>query len=437
MTQGEAAVRAEPGPAGFSAPGSHRAAPPSRAALAELIAADALSEPGVVAVEGGPGVGKTAMVDLVAARLRGGGRLVVPVAGPSSHPLTPPVITNILLLASGIPAGGGDTPPDHLLRSLLAQPGLRDLVLLIDDADAMAPGTWRFLDLLLGLAQFGRTRLRLVLFGAPGRWPGPGTLHRLGSGRTATRVIEPLSPAEAAHDAAAAEQTGPMPHQARLDHIPDSADGGLAQLDAVLPRTAVRLRRRVWPAFAVAVPAVAAVVALAVLASRPTQAPAGAPPAAVASAEVAPTRAGSPRLPAVQPATPLPPAVQLPGAVASGKANAGAAALGLVLARVDAAGLAAAQRNTPAVQPLRAPSPAPVVSREPPQPAPDLAPVRGLLLVARPGDTLATLYSEVYRGRSAPPFADISAANPVPVRPGTLVVFPAPPGGWSRTDVEP
>lgn len=54
----------------------------------------------------------------------------------------------------------------------------------------------------------------------------------------------------------------------------------------------------------------------------------------------------------------------------------------------------------------------------------------GLLLVARQGDTLRRLYQKLYVGLKAPPFAEILAINPGPVRPGSLLVFPTPPGGW-------
>ena len=54
----------------------------------------------------------------------------------------------------------------------------------------------------------------------------------------------------------------------------------------------------------------------------------------------------------------------------------------------------------------------------------------GLVFKARAGDTLATLYNKLYRGGPMPPFGDVQAMNPGPIRPGTLVVFPEPPGGW-------
>ena len=67
----------------------------------------------------------------------------------------------------------------------------------------------------------------------------------------------------------------------------------------------------------------------------------------------------------------------------------------------------------------------------PPGPrVPDQAGGPGLLLVARPGDTLPSLYRQVYAGVRAPSYAEVVAANPGVVRPGTRLIFPTPPGGW-------
>jgi len=81
----------------------------------------------------------------------------------------------------------------------------------------------------------------------------------------------------------------------------------------------------------------------------------------------------------------------------------------------------------PATLPQPAPPPAPV-----PASLPNPAPVRpGLLLQARPGDTLESLYAQVYRGLTAPPLADVAALNPGPIKSGDVLTFPAPPEGWT------
>ena len=55
----------------------------------------------------------------------------------------------------------------------------------------------------------------------------------------------------------------------------------------------------------------------------------------------------------------------------------------------------------------------------------------GLLLVAQTGDTMSRLYSRIYHGLTPPPYSVVAAGNPTSVRPGTVLVFPAPPGGWA------
>ncbi len=62
---------------------------------------------------------------------------------------------------------------------------------------------------------------------------------------------------------------------------------------------------------------------------------------------------------------------------------------------------------------------------------PQMAPARhaSLLLMAGPDDTLSSLYAQVYRDTTPPPFAQVMTLNPV-VRSGVRLVFPAPPTGW-------
>ena len=57
------------------------------------------------------------------------------------------------------------------------------------------------------------------------------------------------------------------------------------------------------------------------------------------------------------------------------------------------------------------------------------APHASLLLLAGPADTLSSLYAQVYRGTTPPPYAQVMTLNPV-VRSGVRLVFPAPPAGW-------
>ena len=84
----------------------------------------------------------------------------------------------------------------------------------------------------------------------------------------------------------------------------------------------------------------------------------------------------------------------------------------------------------PAVPVAPAPMPqAPVMPA--PAPMPSQPAAASLLLIARPGDTLASLYAQVYRGAAPPPFAQVAALNPAVIGVGTRLVFPAPAAGWS------
>lgn len=58
----------------------------------------------------------------------------------------------------------------------------------------------------------------------------------------------------------------------------------------------------------------------------------------------------------------------------------------------------------------------------------------GLLIRAKPGETLQILYRRVYRGVTPPPFAEVAAKNPEPIRPGDILIFPAPANGWHTGD---
>jgi hypothetical protein len=87
----------------------------------------------------------------------------------------------------------------------------------------------------------------------------------------------------------------------------------------------------------------------------------------------------------------------------------------------------------PAALHLAAAIPAPVLVPSPIVPVEvQPASVPGLLLIVRGGDTLSTLYDQVYRGVVPPPFEAVAAANPKHVRPGDVLTFPPPPGGWKK-----
>jgi len=84
--------------------------------------------------------------------------------------------------------------------------------------------------------------------------------------------------------------------------------------------------------------------------------------------------------------------------------------------------------------PVPAPTP-PAAEAEPA--APDVEGGPGLLLEAKAGETLQTLYEQVYRGAKPPAFAAVAALNPQPVRPGDILTFPEPPTGWGALAGQP
>ncbi len=167
----------------------------------------------------------------------------------------------------------------------------------------------------------------------------------------------------------------------------------------------------------------------------PTQQPADVPPA-VSAAHSPETLAPK----TLAPEPPAPPAAAEPAAVPSPPASPAPAA-------------------TAASAPPPTPVPAPPASTVPPQPTgvpvavpagptpppaspppggigtagivPQMAPAphASLLLLAGPADTLSSLYAQVYRGTTPPPYAQVVTLNPV-VRSGVRLVFPAPPAGW-------
>lgn len=90
-------------------------------------------------------------------------------------------------------------------------------------------------------------------------------------------------------------------------------------------------------------------------------------------------------------------------------------------------------RPAPAAQSLGAAFPVPdLPSTRTAAAEPPAASVPGLLLIVRGGETLGDMYARVYRGVVPPPFEDVAAANPKHFRPGDVLTFPPPPGGWKK-----
>jgi hypothetical protein len=112
---------------------------------------------------------------------------------------------------------------------------------------------------------------------------------------------------------------------------------------------------------------------------------------------------------------------------------------------VSAVLAAAAPTPTAAVLPSATPPPVPAAlhlagaiptpdpaAREVAGSAPPPVSAPGMLLIVRGGETLGSLYRKVYQGVVPPPFEAVVAANPKQFRPGDVLTFPPPPGGWKK-----
>lgn len=151
----------------------------------------------------------------------------------------------------------------------------------------------------------------------------------------------------------------------------------------------------------------------------PTPAPgmeAAAPPGQEPAVVAVPGQAAAPAPSPSEPAPPQPPAqAAIPPAPDQGR-----------LASVPSLTVMAPFTAPSASEPVPAP---PSEEPEPQSPA-QASGAPGLVLVARAGDTMPNLYAKVYRGVRPPPYADVAAANRLPLRPGAIVVFPRPQDGW-------
>ncbi len=500
-------------PFGAPADPSEIFCPDSRAALIGWIVARMLDGQATIAVSGERGVGKTSLLPALADALRAGGLLVARLDG-AAH--TPTEVHGIIGQAAGIPADDL-REPQRLLGSLTAEGKLDRLVVLVDDAQSVPAATFRYLNLLAALFRLAAGRLRLVLFGHRGDWPGLAEpdLERLRTATLARETLQPLYDEEAAaylgHKLLlAGGSLDRIITGATLAALLEDAGGIPARLDALAWRVLVqsyRDRREPpapefpgdpdnplhgqvddghirTPLWATVMPAAVGLLTVALVAggivvllrgggpeddlNQPAPAPVAAlaPPAIVASSpEPAPSASrralampaetpqpAPPPVPAkpvpdtamaAAPAAPLPPQPEQPVRPQSSSVASASPPASPMTGATAVSGLP--QSPIPANRPV----PAPAVASTPPatapaNPAPDhaladaIARARGghgapgLAITAGPGDDLATLYARVYRHVALPPpYVAVVAANPVPIRTGSIVIFPEPPGGWS------
>ena len=342
--------------------------------VAEAVVGDVLAGLSITTVCGVPGAVRGSVFGAVANRLRIAGLRVAVLVASTDGGST--AVATTLLDAANVPGSvtqlmDGDAEVSTarlagLLSDALTRPGMRELVLLVDDADSLSANAYRLVSLLLRMSRDGTAKVRFVLFGSDAPWP---ELHRVRQNLWATYAL-------------------PAPDDIP-DDIPDDTPGGtppaVRNVGPSLATSRARRPRRGWLTGtawgAAGLSLVAACAGMAVLLNH----------GGVSDARPA----------LFNPSSALPPAAVPP----------------------------------PVSAPVPLPAFPPSVPRSPldPPPLPEARPLpdHGLMFVVRPGDTLEKLYNKIYQGLPMPPFSEVLAMNPAPVRPGVLVIFPEPPGGWS------
>ena len=430
---------------------------PSQMRLVGAVAAEIIADSPVVAIRGEPGVGKTSLVRLLTPVLRQ--HRLFPAAIGKLDQGDSPAITQHLQRRIGELAEIGDADslnPAEFCRAVKLAADARRLVLVVDDAHLLSAAAFRCLVLLRTVFEHEAAGLSLVLVGNPGRWPGleQPDLQQIRQQSFSRHIIYPLSPEEAAallrhRLGSAGGRTRRVLSRAATLALVLQAEGVPATLigllEQVLARRA-RLPRRVtlrmvWPAVS---PERSWLVPLGLAAWR-------SPHGIMASALLLLAAAGAVGYLADQRLTARVASNLLPPATGSVR-----------LAGTDLPQASATRQAEPSAptQPTQAPPPQTTAETGPALKSPDIAadqpsdtgsatataasagqappPVRsihggpGLVLVAGAGDDLQSLYAKVYRGVVPPPYADLLAANHLPIKEGSLLIFPEPPNGWHR-----
>jgi MSHA biogenesis protein MshM len=386
----------------------------SQAELVDSIYAELEGGCDVVAVRGDRGVGKTTLMTLLAAHLRAQEVACVAVTRLSAAPVD---VQRQIARAGGL--AGTPADPGDLLHRLGSEKAIDRMVLILDDAHEISAELFRYLWHLARLRLPKAATLHLVLIGDFGPWPGLHypELERLRQATSSCYIMFALRDDEA---------EAYIEHRLRLAGVPrrrimtrlaaaelvQRAGRNPAQLNALAQRVLMhgyRIgSRRITPEI--------------VRQLFPADPAAFVPPppspglrALATAGLVAALLAGCVGLTAVL-LWPAPADRRAAQAVVRIAASAVPRP-----ARLAAAGLTV---------------PAPVVLPPVAPPASPDSPAKtmggpGLVLVAGPGDSMPGLYAKVYRGLTPPPYGSVMAANPWPVKPGSLVVFPAPPEGWT------
>jgi type II secretory pathway predicted ATPase ExeA len=373
----------------------------SRTELMTALAGEVLDGADVIGVRGGPGIGKTSLLPLLAAELQSRQIGALQIAAAQAAP------RDIQRLIGDFTGASGQTAdPGEVFRRLRGMQGKTCLVLLFDDAHVLPTVTYRYLATLMELCRLQAIRIPIVLFGDLGMWPGleHPDLQRLRQAAVSQHMISCLRLTEA---------TNYLDHKLRFAGQPllqvmtrsamtellDRAHCVPDRLEALAQRALLHgYQRRRKP--------ITVRMVRQALGEEGDRARPGGWGSLLSLSRVA---------------------AMLPMMAVAGLSSTSISPD----ARATLAVLAAPR---PAVRVAALPLP---VSPKalPPETRPALqAPPQtggpGLALVAAPGDDIVTLYSKVYRGVVPPPLPVVLAANRLPVKPGAIVIFPEPPHGW-------
>jgi type II secretory pathway predicted ATPase ExeA len=369
----------------------------ARNALIRGIADEIVAGRAVVGLRGDHGIGKSVLIGDIAAALRARACLVVTMDRAAQCPKA---------LQDAIAHAKAQAKTDRL-------------VLVFDDADAMPDTMFRMLWTLSRLCGAGGQRLHLVLIGGPGLWPGLNApdLAELRKAAISETSIPYLQETEAADYLDRKLQYAGQPlarlmTKRAIAELVAQAHGLPARLDWLAERALAfgyaHGRRRITS-------------------RRLRQALSDAPPTSVPNWIVTQWALGALAVACLAGV----------GGLVAWQNQAEVAPLPHDPMPIAASSTLAQPKMAEAVAPAPAPPPASAthLTALPAGPAAGMpapvAPARpGLALLAGPGDTLRTMYDKVYRGVTPPGYEVVRAANPVSVRPGAMVMFPAPPGGW-------
>ena len=390
----------------------------SRKLLLDEIVAELAALRPVISIEGERGVGKSTLASALAMALQARRCSIVQVMSTLRDPMQ---VQRLLGGLFGMAEAGVLEPAQLLQAAAAAQAG--PVVLLVDDADQLAEAMFRHLWLLVKLFENADCRIQLVLIGGLEEWVGLDApdLAELRRCIEAQRCILPFTAqeTEAYLDfkmRSAGRALGDLVDGPGLVELVERSDGNPSHINLLTERALTmgrrRHRRRLTRATVreAALPGEAmaprrfrhpwaAVLALGVVcgigggAYVGTRRPPDDDRPVVAASVVAPVPSAAPPLGSDFAAMALPPPPAPSPLLPDDPASNAALAAKLV---------------------------APMPGRRAP----------GLVLVAQSGDTMPTLFAQVYRGLTPPPYADFVALNQGPLKPGSLVVFPTPPMGW-------